>query len=505
MHWADVFTSKLEGYQVISTGISPSGPIHVGNMREILTGDIIYRSCIDRNLEARFIYLCDDMDPLRKRYPFLPEGFQEHVGKPLYRIPSPSGEGSYSEHYLIPFLRTLDRIEVRSETIFTHQLYREGFFADVIDLAMKRRHDIKKILESMSGRKIEGDWYPYNPVCENCNKITDATIKSYVFPYVYYECKCGHSGRSDVRKDDGKMPWRVEWPAKWLKLKVTVESFGKDHAAAGSSYDTGKEIIEKVMGGKAPSGIVYEHIFLKGKGAMHSSTGITIAASDMVQFAPPEIIRFLIAKNNPGRHIDFDPGIGLLNLVEEFDRYRMAYHGEGEVPDEDFKRVYEFSRISTSEMEVSVGFRHLVTLVQIYSDTESLQAAIERSGYRVDVNKEPIKSRIEEAKLWLALYAPEDVKFTLLPGDLEVKVSESEFRFIADLSEALSGVEWKPDSIHNTIYEEIGKSGIEQRAAFQLLYRILIGKTRGPRLGYFLSNLSRQFVIKRLSSCSVSS
>ena len=42
-HWADeVAREVLEvrpGPQVLSTGISPSGPIHVGNLREILTAD----------------------------------------------------------------------------------------------------------------------------------------------------------------------------------------------------------------------------------------------------------------------------------------------------------------------------------------------------------------------------------------------------------------------------------------------------------------------------------
>lgn len=504
MHWADVFTSRLEGDQVISTGISPSGPIHVGNMREILTGDIVFRSCTERGLRARFIYLCDDMDPLRKRYPFLPEEYQSQVGKPLYRIPAPSGSGTYSQYYIAPFLETLEKIEVRPEVIFTHDLYGSGFFADVIDLVMKKRHEIKEILESKSGRKIEGEWYPYNPICSNCGKITDATVTSYEFPLASYECRCGHRGRSDVRKDDGKMPWRVEWPAKWFKLGVTVESFGKDHAAAGSSYDTGKEIIQKVMGRNAPSGIVYEHIFLKGKGAMHSSTGVTIAASDMVKFAPPEIIRFLIAKNNPGRHIDFDPGMGLLNLVDEFDRYRLAYHGEGEVKDEDFRRVYEFSRISSSEKDLAVGFRHLVTLVQIYEDKASLQSALERSGHRVNVDEEPVKSRIEEARLWLSLYAPDDVKFSLLPVDEITPIHTDESEFVRNLEKALSVVKWNPDSIHNTIHEVIRESSIDQRKAFQVVYRILIGKEKGPRLGYFLSNLKREFVLGRLRSCSVS-
>ena len=38
MHWADVLADKLlkeDKKHVLATGITPSGPIHIGNMREI--------------------------------------------------------------------------------------------------------------------------------------------------------------------------------------------------------------------------------------------------------------------------------------------------------------------------------------------------------------------------------------------------------------------------------------------------------------------------------------
>ena len=46
MHWADVLADELLKKQkkhVLATGITPSGPIHIGNMREILTTDAVYR------------------------------------------------------------------------------------------------------------------------------------------------------------------------------------------------------------------------------------------------------------------------------------------------------------------------------------------------------------------------------------------------------------------------------------------------------------------------------
>ena len=34
---------------------------------------------------------------------------------------------------------------------------------------------------------------------------------------------------SDIRKADGKMPWRIDWVARWIIHQVTCEPAGKDH------------------------------------------------------------------------------------------------------------------------------------------------------------------------------------------------------------------------------------------------------------------------------------
>jgi lysyl-tRNA synthetase class 1 len=49
-HWADRVAGEVIAAgraPVISTGISPSGEIHIGNMREVLTGDAVYRALRD--------------------------------------------------------------------------------------------------------------------------------------------------------------------------------------------------------------------------------------------------------------------------------------------------------------------------------------------------------------------------------------------------------------------------------------------------------------------------
>jgi len=68
---------------------------------------------------------------------------------------------------------------------------------------------------------------------------------------VDYECQCGARGTVSMC-GGGKLVWRVDWPARWPIFCVTIEPFGKDHATAGGSYDTGKRISEEIYGYPAP-------------------------------------------------------------------------------------------------------------------------------------------------------------------------------------------------------------------------------------------------------------
>ncbi|KAA8922261.1 lysine--tRNA ligase [Thermoplasma sp.] len=497
LFWADALVKDLSGPQRVSTGISPSGPIHIGNMREILTGDLLYKAIAKRELEADFIYLCDDMDPLRKVYPFLSREYEKYVGYPLKNIPAPEGSGKYSDYYLDPFVRVMKEANIPARVIKTSDLYDSGMLAQACDIAINNRDKIKEILETVSGRKIEGDFYPYEPLCEKCGRINTTTVVSYSYPYAEYVCKCGYHGFADVRRAEGKMPWRVEWPAKWFALKVTVEPFGKDHGAPGGSYDTGKRIAREVFGIDPPVPLIYERIILKGKGAMHSSTGLAIAASEIMEVIPPDLLRYMIARVNPGRHIDFDPGMGILALADELEKLQDAYFGNRKGLDEDQTAMVEYSLVNRDRKPYPVDFRHLVTLVQIYRTEDEILRAVRMSATS-DFVEADFRKEIEYAKRWLERYAPDSVKFRILPVDHAVEVNDNDRAILAEFMKDIDAMPWNSESIHNKVYEIAEKFKISPESVFTLFYRIFIGKDRGPRLGYFLFNLGRDFVEERI-------
>jgi len=130
VHWADVFAEKLmekREKHILATAITPSGPIHIGNMREVLTAETVYRALDNKGEDAELIYIGDTYDPLRKVYPFLPSSYKQFIGKPLSDIPCPCRKHeNYALHYLSPFLKSLKELGVHPKIYLAHEMYKQG-------------------------------------------------------------------------------------------------------------------------------------------------------------------------------------------------------------------------------------------------------------------------------------------------------------------------------------------------------------------------------------------
>lgn len=510
MHWADVLASQLEEDRshVIATGITPSGPIHIGNMREILTADAIYRAAIDRGLDAELIYVADDFDQLRKVYPFLPEEYEKYVGMPLSEIPCPCGDHrSYADHFLESFLEALKELGIKPKVYRASKLYKDGSYNEYIQIALEKGEEIKEIIEKISKRDLPKNWIPFNILCENCKRLTSAEPLLYEYPRIEYKCSCGYEGEIDIRRGGvGKLPWRVDWPARWKMLGVTFEPFGKDHAAAGSSWDTGKVISEKIFGYPPPHYVVYEFIQLKGKGAMHSSKGTAISAEEMLNMTPPEVLRFLIMKNKPSKHIDFDPGLGLLDLVDEYDEEERVYFGVEEEKRgmKDLRRIYELSQPYKipEKLPLQISYRHLATVVQITREWDGIVKILKRTGQiKGELEKEDeerLKSRVKHVIYWLDRFAPDRIKFKLQEQLPNVNLDEDQKKFLEEYLKIIKSVEWDAENLHESVYTAANNLGINPKIGFKTMYQILLNKEYGPRLGYFLTTLGRDFVLKRI-------
>jgi lysyl-tRNA synthetase class 1 len=525
MHWADVLAEELSkkgSRHVLATAITPSGPIHVGNMREVLTTEMVHRSLLELGCESELIYIADSYDPLRKVYPFLDEAkYKEHVGKPLSDIPCPDGcHESYAHHFIEPFLRDLDQMGVHPRVYHAHEMYRKGMYLDATREALENTEVIRDIIVRIAGRegKLAPNWIPFNVQCESCQRLNGPEPTMYAYPYVEYGCKaCKHQGKKDIREPGGgKLPWRVDWPARWKFLEVTFEAMGKDHAAAGSSWDTGVEIVERVYGHPRPTRTVYEFIQLKSGGAMHSSAGNAVSGSQMLRMTPPEAMRFLIARYQPNKHIDFDPGMGIVDIVNDYDRWESAYFTGGDAAraDPQFKeldRVIELAapRHVPAKRPPQVPYNHLVLLTDLTGGKwESVKAILLRSEMVRDLTQDDedhLKARVERAKYWLDHFAPPEARTRLVETwtqDIAAQLDPSQKAFLGALRAKLEHAKWTGEDVHAAVHDASKETALPGGKAFQAIYTAFLDAKRGPRAGHFLASLERGFVLRRLQEAS---
>jgi lysyl-tRNA synthetase class 1 len=376
-------------------------------------------------------------------------------------------------------------------------MYKSGRMNPAIVRAPGARDRIAGILEELTGKKAEEGWSPFNPLCPGCGRITGGRVLGFSAEAetVDYACECGAQGTLSMT-GGGKLTWRVDWPARWWVLGVTIEPFGKDHASKGGSYDTGIRIVREVFGVEPPSPIPYEWIGLKGMGDMSSSKGNVISVADALEVMPPDVLRYLVVRSKPMKAITFDPGLPVLSLVDEYD--------DAESKNRD-ARAIALSRAS-SWKPVGVPFKHLVVVLQIAAfDRKRTVEILAQNGYK-DLDAGALGARIEYAARWLEKYAPEEIKFrlseTLPPEAARLDAAQKEFlgRLAKRLAPGMSG-----DEIHALIYELAKESG-ETPAAhlFEAIYLALAGKTRGPRAGAFLSFVGAERAARRFAEAASS-
>ena len=141
-----------------ASGISPSGPVHLGNLRELMVPHLVADEVRKQGVPGRHILSWDDYDRLRRVPAGFPESFAEHIGRPLTAVPDPcGGHENWAEHFKEPLRESLARLAVLVTEISQTQMYTSGAYTEQIITAMRRRADIGAVLaryQTNSGRPM---------------------------------------------------------------------------------------------------------------------------------------------------------------------------------------------------------------------------------------------------------------------------------------------------------------------------------------------------------------
>lgn len=507
MQWLNDIVEKLIAQHgddeiVVSSGVSPSGTYHLGTLREVLTAEVIARELTRRGHKARHLHVVDDLDVFRKVPANVDASFEQYLGLPLCDVPSPDGDSdkSYADYFLQDLVDAAKEMDLSVEIVRAHELYRSGFFVPAIEKTLVAIDDIRQILEDVSGRKLDPNWTPIQI-------IEDGRVKNRQFDEIDienkelgYSTQDGREGRASYASGDVALSWRVDWPARWWLMGVSVEPFGRDHATKGGSYDTGVEIARRVFGIEPPLPVPYNFINRVGDTKkMSKSAGNVVTAKQLLGVMPVELVWFFILRSAPEKLLFFDEGETLLKL---FDDFAALLAKEEKDPGE--QQLLELCLHGVDRQTISnVPFSHLVA---------SYQAALRDEGKTLEIIKrtehaeaadrqaDTIKSQLRYIDSWLDTSAPESLVFSLRDQVDWVEFSDSEKKYFRELADSIAAAPDEADGawFHQAIYEFKEKSELAPKELFTSLYRVLIGKTSGPRAGWFLSILPRDWLLQRL-------
>jgi lysyl-tRNA synthetase class 1 len=338
IHWSDFAADRIirqngdKELYTLASGITPSGVVHFGNFRETITVDLVARALRKRGKNVRFIFSWDDYDTFRKIPKNMPnqEDLEKYLFQPIVDTPDPYGiEESYAAHHERNYEAQLEKMGIEVEAIYQAKKYKAGDYNRNILHTLKNTQKIKEILNAHRSSPLPNNWLPVSVYCEKCNTDQMEEIKFDDNETLDYTCKtCGHKGSENlVESKRLKLPWRLDWPMRWVYESVDFEPGGKDHSSQGGSFSTGKELVKEVYGGSAPIYLQYDFVSIKGgSGKMSSSSGEVVTVNDVLDVYEPEILRYIFAsyKTNIDFSVSFD--LDVIKVYEDFDKAeRLAY------------------------------------------------------------------------------------------------------------------------------------------------------------------------------------
>lgn len=497
------------GPVVCASGLSPSGPIHLGNLREVMTPHLVADEIRRRGLECVHLLSWDDYDRFRRVPAGVDPAWEQHIGKPLSHVPPPAGSehSNWAEHFRAPLQQALAELGIEVRAVSQTTQYTSGAYRDQIQQAIRERRRIDAILDRFrtKDRPTDDDdppaaeYFPYRPYCSVCDRDL-TTVESYdaAAAALAYRCQCGHAETVDLTTyHRGKLVWKVDWPMRWAYEGVHFEPSGVDHTSPGSSYDVGRQLVTEVFGGRPPLGPRYGFVGTSGMAKMSSSKGEVPIPMDALRIMEAPVLRWLYARRRPHQSITVAFNNELGRIYDEWDALgRRVAAGEALPAD----RAAHDRAVRTAAEALPLTprplpYRTLASVVDVTTDEPDQTRRILADLGVTDLDE--VQPRLDRVRHWVHHY---------LPGEQRTRVREqpdtarlaalgdTEQEALRLLLDGLDG-HWSLDGLTTLVYgvpkrqaglpmdasptPELKRA---QREFFALLYQLLVDSDTGPRL-----------------------
>ncbi|MEV7964392.1 lysine--tRNA ligase [Sphaerisporangium sp. NPDC088356] len=542
---------------VCASGLSPSGPIHLGNLREVMTPHLVADEIRRRGHEVVHIISWDDYDRFRKVPVGIDSSWSEHIGKPLTSVPAPPGSAypNWAEHFKAPMIAALAEMGIEFHGIDQTAQYTSGAYREQILFAMRERERIDAILDRYRTKdkpaapkkpqqkldeadaaaaeaaaegsgaaeeddgKVAAGYFPYKPYCSVCERdLTTVTAYDDETTELSYTCACGHAETVLLSEHNrGKLVWKVDWPMRWAYEGVVFEPSGVDHSSPGSSFVVGGQIVNEIFGGEQPIGPMYAFVGISGMAKMSSSKGGVPTPADALEIMEAPLLRWLYARRKPNQSfkIAFDQEIQ--RLYDEWDALERKISDGSALPAD----VAAYSRAAgtaAGPLPVTprpLPYRTLASIVDITTghSEQTLRILRDLDPEHPITSLDETRPRLDRAERWIN---------TQVPAEQRTRVrDEPDAQLLASLGDTereslrllLDGLDehWSLDGLTTLVYgvpkvlaglapdaKPTPELKVAQREFFALLYRLLVGRDTGPRLPTLLLAVGADRVRKLL-------
>ena len=521
MFWADRIATEVKEGRSNSTGPlvvrdekTVSGRVHVGAMRGVAIHGVVSEALEHLGVANTFFFEINDFDPMDDIPSYLSrEQYEQYLGMPLNRIPSPDGKAaSFAEFFAEDFIGVITHSGFEPSYYRSSELYLSGKMDGVIREAIEGSDTIRRIYKEVSGSERQEKWLPIAVVCPTCGKLSTTEASDFDGETVAYHCSetkvdwtrgCGAKGRISPFGGNAKLPWKVEWPSKWKVMQVQVEGGGKDHSTRGGSRDIGVRISREVFNYEPPFNIPYEFLLIGGQ-KMSSSKGRGASAREISELLPQKIFRLALLSKDYNQAINFDPsGDTIPVLYDLYDKLAESYKAGVE---DDYAQLFRYAHAKSVRAGITVPFlprfSQVAFLVQMSHLNMKDEVAALKGTPLTPEDEAELNERATYAKHWLKEYAPE--KFVFALQDILPEAARSltavQKKALGALSAQIESKATMPtgEELHAVLHGLKDSEGIAPGELFGAVYAAFLGKTHGPKAGWFLSVLPRDFVLLRL-------
>src|SRR5215212_4972591 len=167
---------------LFETGYGPSGLPHIGTFGEVARTTMVrhaFRVLTEDKIKTRLLAFSDDMDGLRKVPDNVPNKamLEQHLGRPLTRVPDPFGtHDSFGAHNNARLRAFLDAFGFEYEFLSSTACYTAGRFDATLMKVLERLDAVMRIMLPSLREERAASYSPFLPLCPHTGVVLQVPI-----------------------------------------------------------------------------------------------------------------------------------------------------------------------------------------------------------------------------------------------------------------------------------------------------------------------------------------